>query len=246
LKEWIYGRNPVNEVLIAKKRHIFRLWVKKGVQEKGVLAEIIRHCKQSRIPIETVNRADLDAINQHHQGVALEVSKYRYHTLDDILEYGKKKIESTFILMLDTLQDPQNFATLLRTADAVGIHGIILPYRQTVNVTPSVVNASSGASEHLLITKTNLTQAIQKLKAEGVWIMGLEKSAQAQSIDRVDLSGPIALVVGSEGKGLRPLVRNSCDVILQIPMRGKIASLNAAVAGSIALYAIWQTRGFSN
>ena len=246
MKEWIYGRNPVYEVLVAERRHIFRLLIKKGTQEKGRLADIFKQCKLTNVPIEWVQRKNLDSIHSNHQGIALEVSKYPYHTLLDILELAEKSHEPAFILILDALKDPQNFATLLRTADAVGVHGVLLPYRQTTTVTPAVVNASSGASEHLLIAQTNLNQAIQSLKREGVWVVGLEKSSSAQVLERINLSGAIALVVGSEGEGMRPLVRKSCDILMQLPMRGKIASLNAAVAGSIALYAIWEKRGFPN
>lgn len=246
MKEWIYGRNPVYEVIVANKRHIFRLLIKKGAEEKGRLIDIINRCKKDNIPIEWVNRKVLDSIHKNHQGVALEVSKYQYHTLLDILELAEKNQEPPLILILDALKDPQNFATLLRTADAVGVHGVLLPHRQTTTVTPAVVNASSGACEHLLIAQTNLHQAIQALKTEDIWIIGLEKSSAAQSLNQIDLTGPIALVVGSEGEGLHPIVRKSCDLLLRLPMRGKIASLNAAVAGSIALYAIWESRGFPN
>jgi 23S rRNA (guanosine2251-2'-O)-methyltransferase len=143
---------------------------------------------------------------------------------------------------LDTLQDPQNLGTLLRTAEAVGVHGVILPKARTALVTPAVVNASSGASEHLLITQSNLSQAMAVLKEAGVWIVGLDGSPDASEPDQIRLDGPLGLVVGSEGEGMRRLVRNSCDLLLRLPMRGCIESLNAAVAGSIALYLTLQAR----
>ena len=138
--------------------------------------------------------------------------------------------------MLDTLQDPQNLGTLLRTAEVVGVHGVVLPHRRTATITPAVVNASSGASEHLLIAQANLAQTIDQLKAADVWVIGLDAGAEAQPPERVRLDGAIALVVGSEGEGMRRLVRESCDLLLRLPMRGQVASLNAAVAGSIALF----------
>jgi 23S rRNA (guanosine2251-2'-O)-methyltransferase len=134
--------------------------------------------------------------------------------------------------------------TLLRTAEIVGVHGVLLPLRHTVTVTPAVVHASSGASEHLLIAQSNLSQALETLKREDVWVVGLEGSSQALLPDQVRLDGPLALVVGSEGEGMRSLVRASCDLLMRLPMRGQIESLNAAVAGSVALYLAWQARGW--
>ncbi|MFN2152594.1 MAG: 23S rRNA (guanosine(2251)-2'-O)-methyltransferase RlmB, partial [Anaerolineales bacterium] len=139
-------------------------------------------------------------------------------------------------------QDPQNLGTLLRTAEAVGVHGVVIPLARTAQVTPAVVNASSGASEHLLIAQANLSQVISTLKEEGLWIIGLEGSAEASTASQIRLDGPLGLVVGSEGEGMRRLVRESCDLLLQLPMRGQIESLNAAVAGSIALYLAMQAR----
>jgi len=133
---------------------------------------------------------------------------------------------------------------LLRTAEAVGVHGVLLPLRRTATVTPAVVNASSGATEHLLIAQTNLAQGISILKDHGIWIVGLEGDSSAQEAEKVRLDGSIALVVGNEAEGMRRLVKESCDVLMRLPMRGQVASLNAAVAGSVALYLAWQARGF--
>ena len=140
------------------------------------------------------------------------------------------------MLILDSLNDPQNFGTLLRTAEAVGAHGIILPLAHTVEVTPAVVNASSGASEHLRIARWNLSQAIDMLKDAELWIVGLDQAGvEIEAGDR-HLRGALGLVVGSEGEGIRPLVKSKCDILLKLPMQGQVESLNAAVAGSIALY----------
>jgi len=148
------------------------------------------------------------------------------------------------LLILDTLQDPQNLGTLLRTAEVVGVHGVLLPFRRTATVTPAVVNASSGASEHLLVTQVNLAQAITSIKEQDVWVIGLESGPDAQLLEKKALRGPLALVIGAEGEGMRSLVRKSCDQLLRLPMRGRIESLNAAVAGSIALYLAWEARGY--
>ena len=146
--------------------------------------------------------------------------------------------------MLDLIQDIHNLGSLIRTAELVGVHSVVLPYRRTATVTPAVVSASSGACEHLLITQANLAQTIDRLKEAGLWVVGLEGSSPAQPPDEIDLTGPLAVVVGSEGEGMRKLVRESCDFLLRLPMRGQIDSLNAAVAGSVALYLVWQARGF--
>ena len=244
MREWISGRNPVYETLQAGRRHCFHLIVAQGAQEKGRLREILQFSQNRHIPIEQVTRPRLDAIAAGHQGVALEASAYPYCALQDIVAQAEQRSEPPFILILDALQDPQNLGTLLRTAEGVGVHGVLLPLRHTVSVTPAVVSASSGASEHLLIAQVNLAQAIDALKEAGLWVVGLEGNQQAERADRVRLDGPLALVVGSEGQGMRPLTRDSCDVLMRLPMRGRVDSFNAAVAGSIALYLAWQARKF--
>jgi 23S rRNA (guanosine2251-2'-O)-methyltransferase len=244
MKEYIYSRNAVYEALRARRRQVFGLLIAEGAQEKGRLGEIIALAQQSRLKIEHVPRARLDNIHRQHQGVALQVSGYSYCDLSDVLELAVKQGEAPFVLLLDALQDPQNLGTLLRTAEAVGVHGVIIPLAHTAQVTPAVVNASSGASEHLLIAQANLAQAIAALKGEGLWIVGLEASPGARTPAQIRLDGPLALVVGSEGEGMRALVRQSCDLLLKLPMRGQIDSFNAAVAGSIALYLAWERRGF--
>lgn len=245
MKEWISGRNPVFEVLGANRRKAHRLRLADGVQEKGRLEEILTICRQRKLPVERVPRHQLDSLQSNHQGVALEAGEYPYVTLPDLLEAAQRKGEAPFLLVLDALQDPQNFGTLLRTAETVGVHGVLLPFRRTATVTPAVVHASSGACEHLLIAQVNLAQALKTLKDAGVWVMGLEATPEAQTIDQVNLDGPLALVVGSEAEGMHSLVRSTCDLLLQLPMKGQVGSLNAAVAGSIALFFAWQRRGYS-
>jgi 23S rRNA (guanosine2251-2'-O)-methyltransferase len=245
MKEWISGRNPVFEALKARRRQPFRLLIAQGAQEKGRLAEIVQACNAHRIPIERAPRQRLDALSDGNQGVALETSGYPYTHLSDILENAAQRHEPPFVLILDTLQDPQNLGTLLRTAEAVGVHGVLLPLQRAATVTPAVVHASSGASEHLLVAQANLAQAIATLKETGLWVIGLESRAEAQMPDRLRLDGPLALVVGNEAAGMRQLVRSSCDGLLRLPMRGQVDSLNAAVAGSLTLYLAWQARQFA-
>ncbi|MEW6717835.1 MAG: 23S rRNA (guanosine(2251)-2'-O)-methyltransferase RlmB [Chloroflexota bacterium] len=246
MSEWIYGRNPVFEVLRAGRRKLFQLHLASGVQEKEIVLKILHLCEQRRVKVLRVARAKMDSLAPNHQGVMLEVGDYCYASLEDMAELSQVRKESLFLLILDAMQDPQNFGVLLRTAEAVGIHGVLLPLRHAVQITPAVVNASSGACEHLLIGKMNLAQALRKIKSLGTWVYGLESDPQAVRLDKTDLSGSIALVVGSEGQGMRRLVREHCDQLVCLPMRGKVESLNAAVAGSIALYFAWSQKNFED
>jgi 23S rRNA (guanosine2251-2'-O)-methyltransferase len=243
MKEFIYSRNAVYEALRAKRRPIFKILVSEGAQEKGRLADILRMAKEIQVPVERVQRGRLDKVHENHQGVAAEVGEYPYSDVIEILEYARANNEQPFVLLLDTLNDPQNFGTLLRTAEAVGVHGVVIPLAHTVEVTPAVVNASSGASEHLRVARSNLAQAIDALKEENVWVVGLDQNGETigEKTQR-HLTGAAALVVGSEGEGIRQLTRAKCDIILQLPMRGQIESLNAAVAGSVALYLAFLAR----
>lgn len=243
MKEFIYSRNAVYETLRAQRRDVFRIQVSEGAQEKGRLKEILDLARERRIPVERVQRGRLDKVHQNHQGVVAEAGDYPYSDLIEILEEARARSEPPFILLLDSLNDPQNFGALLRTAETVGVHGLVIPLAHTVEVTPAVVNASSGASEHLRVARSNLAQAIDALKAENIWVVGLDQNGETVGEKtRRHLTGALGLVVGSEGEGIRQLTRSKCDIILQLPMRGKIESLNAAVAGSVALYLAYLAR----
>lgn len=244
MKEWIYGRNAVYETLRAGRRRIYRLRLAQGIQPSSQLEKAQQIASNKKLPVEQVPRRELDGLAEGHQGVVLQADEYPYVPFSQLLDRAGDSSRPPFFLLLDTLQDPQNLGTLLRTAEAVGVNGVVLPQRRTATVTPAVVNASSGASEHLLIVQHNLAQVIDELKKANVWIIGLEGGEGSQPVGQVRLDGALALVVGSEGEGMRRLVRESCDVLLRLPMQGKIESLNAAVAGSIALYLAWQARGF--
>lgn len=240
MKELIYSRNAVYEVLVAKRRQIFSIEIAEGVQEKGKLAEILNIAQERKIKVNRVSRPKLDKVHQNNQGIVAEVSKYPYSDVIEILENSKDELP--FVLLLDSLQDPQNFGTLIRTAEALGVHGIIIPLARTVDVTPAVVNASSGASEHMLIAQSNLSQAIDALKSNEIWVVGLDQAGAEIEANSRHLKGAVGLVVGSEGEGLHELTRKKCDIVLKLPMRGKIESLNAAVAGSVALYLAYLNR----
>lgn len=243
MKEFIYSRNAVYETLRAKRRQVFRIQIAEGVQEKERLGQIVKLANEQRIQVERVPRARLDKIHANHQGVAAEVSGYPYADLLDILENARQKNEPPFVLLLDALNDPQNFGALIRTAEAVGVHGVVIPLAHTVEVTPAVVNASSGASEHVLVARSNLAQAIEALRKENVWVVGLDQDGETVGAKtKRHLAGAVAVVVGSEGEGIRQLTRAKCDVVLKLPMRGQIESLNAAAAGSVVLYLAYLTR----
>ncbi len=242
MKEYIYSRNAVYETLRAKRREIFSVEIADTAQEKGKLAEIIQLARELKIKVTKVPRAKLDKIHDNHQGVVAEVSGYPYSDVVDILELANSKNELPFVLLLDSLQDPQNFGTLLRTAEAIGAHGVVIPLARSVDVTPAVVNASSGASELMLIAQANLSQTIDALKGDEIWVVGLDQSGAELEANSRHLRGAIGLVVGSEGDGLHELIRKKCDILLKLPMRGKIESLNAAVAGSVALYLAYLSR----
>jgi len=243
MKDNIWGRNAVYELLRANRREVYKLLVAEGVQERGHLNDAIQLAQQRSIPIQRVKRPVLDRITDSHQGILAEVGEYPYVEIDDMLDLAARRGEPPLILLLDVIQNPQNLGTLLRTAEAVGAHGVIIPQRRGVEVTQAVVNASSGASEHMLVAQViNLVAAITELKGHEIWITGLDNLPEARPLDQADLRGAIGLVVGNEGEGMRRLVRESCDFLVKLPMRGQVDSLNAAVAGSIVMYEILRQR----
>jgi len=243
MKEFLYSRNAVYETLRAKRREVFKIELAEGAQVKSRLTEILALASQRNIQVFKAPRSRLDKIHENNQGIIAEVGGYPYADLLDILENARQKNEAPFVLLLDSLNDPQNFGTLIRTAEAIGAHGVVIPLAHTVEVTPAVVNASSGASEHMLIARMNLAQAIDALKAENVWVVGLDQKGEPiGEKTRRHLTGAVGLVVGSEGEGIRQLTRAKCDIVLSLPMRGQVESLNAAVAGSVALYLAYLAR----
>jgi 23S rRNA (guanosine2251-2'-O)-methyltransferase len=247
--ENLYGRNPVYECLRAGRRDVFRLFLAQGVREQGAVRHIVDLSAERQVPLQRVARRQLDGLasGASHQGVVAEVAGYPYATLDEVFALAERRVEPPWLLLLDCLQDPQNLGTLLRTAEAVGVHGVVIPDRRSAAVTPAVVNASSGACEHLYVVQiTNMARTMRTLKERDVWIAGLEDVAGATLLWQANLEGALALVVGSEGQGMRRLVRETCDFLVRLPMRGQVASLNAAVAGSVALYEVARRRGIGS
>ena len=249
MSELTYGRRAVLETLRSARRRIYRLWLEgenDALAPTGIVAEIIAAAEAAGIPARTIKGGMFDKLAQQNanaQGVALEVGEYPYVEVDDILARAKQKGEAPLLLILDHLQDPQNLGTLIRTAEAMGVHGIILPDRRSAGVTPAVTNSSSGAVERMLVAQvTNLNRTIDFLKSRDIWIAGLDSDPETPLIDNRMISGSLALVVGSEGSGLSRLTREKCDFLLRLAMVGEVESLNAAVAGSIVLYLARQTR----
>ena len=239
LGELLYGRNAVLEALRAGRRRAYYLAVARGSQRSGTLEAILELAAHRQVPVREVEREELDRLAAGHQGVALQVTGYPYAGLEALIERAGP---DALYLLLDCIEDPQNLGTLLRTADAVGVAGVVIPAHRAVGVTPAVANASAGAVEYLTVAQVgNLVQAMESLRAAGVWLVGLEDVPEAQLYDQVDWRGATALIVGSEGRGMRRLVRERCDLVVRLPMAGHVGSLNAAVAGSIALYQAWRT-----
>lgn len=247
MPEFIYGLWPIIESLRADRRKFEKLVMSDTLEEKGLVAEITTLAREKGIDVSRVQRRIIDDVsdNSNHQGMALRVSDYPYVDVEELLQRADKRGEKPFILILDLLKDPQNVGSLIRVADAVGIHGIILQDRRQVGITPSVVASSSGAVEHILVAQvTNLVNAMKELKESDVWIVGMDVGPNVPALDKQDLNMAIGLVMGSEGEGMRRLVRDTCDFLVTLPMRGQVGSLNVATAGSIALYSAWQARGW--
>ena len=241
-EDLIIGRNAAMEALKSNKT-IEALYVTNGPKE-GSINAIINLAKDKKIVIKEVDKKKLDlmAAGNVHQGVIARITPYEYFEVKDILEDAKQKNEAPFIIILDELEDPHNLGSIVRTAETCGVHGIIIPKRRNVGVTPTVYKSSAGAIEHVKIAKvTNINNTIDELKEEGVWVYGADIEGKEYSYE-VDFSGPCALIIGSEGRGISKLTLKKCDKIVKIPMIGKINSLNASVAGGIMMYEVLKGR----
>jgi 23S rRNA (guanosine2251-2'-O)-methyltransferase len=246
MAEYIWGRNPVLETLHSA-RQVKRILLAEGQHNAPALAAILQEAQARSIPVERVPRQRLDVLSRGavHQGCMAQVAERSYATLDDILAHAERKQETPFLLVLDAIQDVNNLGSLIRTAEAAGMHGLIIPEHRAAEVNATVVKTSAGATEHLLIAQeTNISRTLDTLKQSNIWVIGLAGEAHTYYTE-ADLTGPLALVVGNEGKGLARLVREHCDLLVKLPMLGRINSLNAAVAGSIVVYEALRQRGVS-
>jgi 23S rRNA (guanosine2251-2'-O)-methyltransferase len=221
------------------------LLLAEGVRQSDLIDEVCAAAGRLGVPVRRVPRGDLERLGEAHQGIGLEVGAYPYVSLDDLLRAVQRQAEPVRFLALDHVQDPHNLGALLRTAEVVGVHGVLIPDRRAAAVTPAVVSASAGASEHMRLAQvTNLVRSLEALKDAGLWVVGLDAGPGSRPYHTVDLDMPLVLLVGAEGQGVSRLVRRVCDVLISLPMRGHIESLNASVAGGIAMYAAWGARGF--
>lgn len=242
----LYGRQPVCEMLRAGRRKAYRILLGHGVEPScEVVQEIIRLAERAGLPIARVAQSHLDHLtgSANHQGVAAEVSDYPYMEFSAFLETIHESEQNAFVLLLDHIQDPQNLGSLLRTAEAAGVHGVIIPSNRAVMVTPAVARASAGAAEYVkVVAVANISHAMRTLKEEGLTIVGLEAEPEARLYVEADLTGPLGLIIGSEGKGLGHLVRETCDFLIRLPLYGRVTSLNAGVAAAIAIYEVCRQR----
>lgn len=241
-EDLIEGRNAVIEA-IKGDRTIEQIWVAKG-NLSGSINIIFALAKEKNIIIKEVDRKKLDNMSQTgvHQGVIAQTTPYKYYSIDDMFKVADEKGEKPFVLVLDELEDPHNFGSIIRTAEICGVHGIIIPNRRNVGVTGTVYKSSAGAVEHMMIAKvSNINKAIDGLKERGLWIYGADMEGDGYCY-KTDLSGAVALVIGSEGRGISKLTKSKCDVLVKIPMVGKVTSLNASVAAGIIMYEILKQR----
>lgn len=238
----IEGRNSVRELLKSDK-DVNKLFVQKG-EKHGSILEIIALAKQRKIIIQELEKNKLDEISEthNHQGVIAVVPPFNYCDVDDILEYAKSKNEKPFIMILDGIEDPHNLGSIIRTAECTGVHGIIIPKRRAASVNSTVNKTSAGAVEYMKIARVNnITETIKYLKENDVWIYGTDMDGTSYYNEEKYDSG-VGIIIGNEGSGMSRLVKENCDFLIKIPMKGKISSLNASVSAGIVMYQVMQDR----
>lgn len=240
-QDYIIGKNPVIEAL-KSEREINKLLIAEGSQ-KGQMQQIIGLAKQRNILVQYVPKKKIDGmVEGNHQGVVAQVAAYEYAELDDLFAAAEKKNETPFFLLLDEIEDPHNLGSIMRTADAVGAHGIIIPKRRAVGLTATVAKASTGAIEHIPVVRvTNMARTIDELKERGIWIAGTD-ALGTEDYRSFDGTLPLGLVIGSEGKGMGRLIRDKCDFLIRLPMKGHVTSLNASVAAALLMYEVFRKR----
>ena len=230
----IAGRNAVMELLKSEK-DINKIFIERG-EKHGSINEIIARAKEARVVTVEVEKSKLDQMAENHQGVVAVVPPFNYCELEDILDIAKEKGEDPFIIILDGIEDPHNLGSIIRTAETAGVHGVVIPKRRTVSVNATVAKTSAGATAYVKVARVNnINDAIRKLKDAGLWIIGTAGEAKTEYYNQ-DLKGPIAIVIGNEGAGMSKLVKENADILIKIPMLGKISSLNASVSAGIVMY----------
>lgn len=241
MMDLIIGKNPVLEAL-KSGREMNKIWIAEGSQ-RGQMQSIIQLAKEMGITVQYVPKKKMDQLSDgNHQGVIAQVAAYRYYDIDDLFKKAEEREEAPFFIILDELEDPHNLGSIMRTADAVGAHGIIIPKRRSVGLTATVAKASTGAIEYVPVARvTNLARTVDELKERGVWIFGTDAKG-TQDYRQLDGVIPLALIIGSEGKGISRLLRGKCDVLVRLPMIGHVTSLNASVAASLLMYEVYRKR----
>lgn len=240
--EILSGKNPVLEAL-RSGREMNKVWIAEGVKKAGI-AELLQLAKEAGLIVQFVPKNKIDQLTDGatHQGIAASVAAYKYAELDDLFERAASRNEDPFFLILDELEDPHNLGSILRTADATGVHGVIIPRRRAVGLTAIVAKTSTGAIEHIPVVRVgNLAQTVEDLKKRGVWIAGTDAKGSAD-YRRMDAKLPLAIIIGSEGKGMSRLLKDKCDFLYNMPMVGKVTSLNASVAAAILMYEVLRNR----
>lgn len=239
----IFGRNPVIEALRSDSE-INKIYLAKG-ELQGSAKEIVALAKEKGVQIQSVERVKLDQMfpKENHQGVAASIAEANYVDWQDMLANARRKGEDPLLIILDELEDPHNLGAILRSADAVGAHGVIIPKRRAVALTAGVAKAAAGAVAYVPVARvSNLAQTIEALKKEGIWVAGAAMGGT--EVYKQNLTGPLAIVIGSEGKGLGRLIAEKCDFLISLPMQGKINSLNASVATGVILYEVLRQRKY--
>ncbi|MFD1738264.1 23S rRNA (guanosine(2251)-2'-O)-methyltransferase RlmB [Bacillus salitolerans] len=241
-EEMVIGKNPVIEAL-KSGRDINKIWIAEGAQ-KGQTGQVMQLAKDTGVIVQFAPRKKLDQLagSSNHQGIVAQVAAYEYAVLDDLFARAKEREEDPFFILLDEIEDPHNLGSIMRTAEAAGAHGIIIPKRRAVGLTATVAKASTGAIEYIPVVRiTNMSRTIEELKEKGVWIVGTDASGTTD-YRQLDAKMPIGLVIGSEGKGMSRIVREKCDFLIRLPMVGKVTSLNASVAASLLMYEVYRKR----
>ena len=242
--EMIAGKNPVLEALRAG-REINKVWIAEGVKKTGV-EELLDLARERGVLVQFVPKQKIDKLAENHQGIVASVAAYNYAELDDLFAVAKAKNEDPFFLILDELEDPHNLGSIMRTADAIGVHGIIIPKRRAVGLTAVVAKASTGAIEHVPVVRvTNLAQTVDELKERGIWIAGTDAKGSAD-YRKMDATLPLAIIIGSEGRGMARLLKDKCDFLYHLPMIGHVTSLNASVAAALLMYEVYRKRTEQN
>ena len=237
----VAGRNAVLELLKSDK-DINKIYVERG-EKHGSINEIVARAREARVVLVEVDSDKLNNMADNHQGVVAVVPPFNYCEVEDILDYAKEKNEDPFIIILDGIEDPHNFGSIIRTAETAGVHGIIIPKRRNVAVNSTVAKVSTGATAYVKVARVNnLNETIKKLKDSGLWVIGTDGEADTLYYNQ-DLKGPLAIIIGSEGFGISKLVKENSDILIKIPMKGQITSLNAAVSTGIVIYEAVKQRG---